>query len=535
MQQLNGEAFLDSFAADPGAPPGGGFAAGPASASAGEPAADEIDFAKVFDALTTPYMVLDAELRYVAANAAYEEATFRTREELLGQRLFDLFPNPGESGRRLRRSLEQVMATGEPDTIAFLSYAIPRPASKGGGMEQRYWSATHSPVKDALGKVRFIVQNTVDVTEIVRLREANALPFRTVPGELALLKNAQDVEEAYQERVSESEEFRQLFRQAPGMIAVLEGEDQVFTFVNDSYQRFVGERDLIGRPLHEALPEICDQGFAEMVQEAYREGRQVSGEAVPTVIRADAGVLPKEAFVDFTCNPIRDGEGAVIGVFVQGADRTEAVRATKHQRTLIDELNHRVKNTLATIQAMARQSFRNTEDIAEARYAFESRLMALSHAHNILSDRRWEFAPLSALLKEELADFGADRVSMVGPEITLPANVGISLAIVFHELTANAQRHGALKDDAGSLEVIWSHSTEPDGQTLAFSWTEQCRRSLAEAPGPLRPGYGIRVLTRIIEGELVGSLSLDLQESGLICRFVIKLSEVGDIAGSGAQ
>lgn len=488
-------------------------------------------YQRIFDVLPTPYMVVDRELRYVAVNRAYCDVVLRTQDELVGKQLFEMFPDEGESGRRLRASFEQVLADGEADTIAFIPYDIPVPAERGGGIEKRFWTATHTPILGADGQVEFVVQNTIDVTDIVRIKEAETLPFRSIPGELALLRHAQEVEEAYQEKVSESEEFRRLFRQAPGMIAVLEGPNHVFTFVNDSYLRFVGNRNLIGLPVRQVLPDIAGQGYFEMLDRVYETGQTVSGDGLRLMLRSTPDREPVETFLDFTYNAIRDANGQISGVFVQATDRTESVRAAERQRLLIDELNHRVKNTLSTVQSMARQSFRNIRDPEEARYAFEARIMALSQAHNVLSARRWEAAGLSVLLAQELSVFSPDRVRIAGPEVLLSAKSAIALAMVFHELASNAARYGAMAGEEGRLSVTWTTSAHGPRRMLELVWQEDAPNA---GPRRLSPGFGMRILKRIIEGELSGTQALDLLDTGLICRFQIALAEVEDIESSAA-
>lgn len=488
-------------------------------------------FAQLFDALPSPHMVLDRDLAFVAANRAYEAAVGCRRETLIGNKLFDMFPNDGESGRRLRASIETVFADGESDTIAFIPYDIPRRDHVSGGFERRYWTATHTPLFDDDGKVEFVLQNTIDVTDMVRLKESGSFPFATVPGELALLRHAQEVEEAYQETVSESAEFRRLFRQAPGMIAVLEGPDQIFTFVNDSFSRFVGGRDMLGMPVREAMPEMAGQGYLEMMEAVYRDGRSFQGEGVRLMVCSDPEAEPAEVYIDFAYNPIRDAEGKITGVFLQSADRTEFVRAVQRQRNLIDELNHRVKNTLSTVQSMARQSFRNLHNAEDARYAFEARIMALSQAHNVLSARGWEAAGLSVLLEQELSAFGRKRISFRGQEVHLTAKSAIALAMVFHELSSNAQNYGPLASDSGSLSVAWSVVQQCGTRSLSVEWIET---TTAIQDGELTQGFGTRMLRRIIEGELAGVLSLDLQPTGLVCRFEIPLTEVQALQSAAA-
>ena len=104
----------------------------------------QLDFERLFDALPSPYMVLDAKLNYITVNAEYERVTMRPAGEYPGRFVFEMFPNEGESGRRLRDSFERVLATGQSDSIAYLPYDIPRPPELGGGMERRFWTTASS-------------------------------------------------------------------------------------------------------------------------------------------------------------------------------------------------------------------------------------------------------------------------------------------------------------------------------------------------------------------------------------------------------
>ena len=129
-----------------------------------------VNFTQVFERSPNPYMLLDRELRYVAANAAYLAATRRSLDQLLGKCLFDVFPNDpsdlaNDSAERLRESLRKVIRTGEPDVLPLIPYSV---APHGDEVEVRYWSATHTPLLDAAGAVEFVLQHTVDVTDVAR-------------------------------------------------------------------------------------------------------------------------------------------------------------------------------------------------------------------------------------------------------------------------------------------------------------------------------------------------------------------------------
>jgi PAS domain S-box-containing protein len=274
----------------------------------------ELDYARIFEALPSPFMLLDTQLCYVAANPAYLATTGRTLEQLRGRNIFELFPNPGESGQKLRASFERVIASGEPDTLAYLPYPI---ASSDGRMEQRYWTAAHVPIFGDDGKVRFVMQNTVDVTELVRMREAATLPFTSLSAETSLIERTREAEAA-------SADFRRLFQQAPAFFAVLSGPTHIFTFASDSYVRLIGGRNVIGRPIAEALPEVIGQGFVELLDRVYLDGVTHSAESARVMLENAPGQPPQETFLDFSYNPIRDATGNITGVFVQGMDRTAA-------------------------------------------------------------------------------------------------------------------------------------------------------------------------------------------------------------------
>ena len=480
-----------------------------------------IDFAALFETLPSPHMVLDSRFDVVAVNASYEKAVMRGRGELLGGNLFALFPNDGEGGARVRASLQRVLDTGRSDTIAYIPYEIPRSGGKD-GFELRYWTAVHTPLTGADGRVGFIVQNTVDVTDIVMLKEAASLPFRTLPGEAALVQRAQEAENAYRAALAHSADFRRLFQHAPGMIAVLQGAGHVFTFANNACQRFLGARALIGKSLREVLPDIADQGLYELFDKVFAGGTPQLAEGRRIVLVPAEDGIAREAYLDFSLNPIHDAGGAVTGIFVQGNDRTEHFLSLQRQRLLLDELNHRVKNTLATVQSIARQSFRDV-DAAAAKASFEARIMALSKTHDVLSERHWETIDLSAILEQELAVFEAGRVEAAGPDVHLSPRAAIAFAMVFHELASNASKYGALSSQEGALHVAWKRPDSGPGGTLALEWRETGGPA---APRPLRGGFGTRMLQRMIEGELDGWLDLDLSDGGLICRLEVAMSEV---------
>lgn len=475
-----------------------------------------IDFNALFEVLPSPHNIIDRDLTFVAVNAAYETATGRSREELIGRGMFEAFPNSGEAGRRLRESFDKVFATGEPDTLAFIHYEIP---GRNGRMEDRYWSAVHTPIRAEDGTVAFVLQNTVDVTDWQKAQAAAALPLGATPVGTELLQRAQEAERAQVSAVQAGEEFKRLFRQAPGFIAVLSGPEHTFTFANDAYLRLIGGRQAVGRTVAQVLPEVVDQGFIDLLDRVWSSGEPIGQTEAPVLLEGKDGAL-RQRYVDFTYQPIFDGAGGVSGVFVQGADRTNEVRAAQRQKLLVDELNHRVKNSLATVQSIAAQTLRSTPDPAAFREAFEARIMALSTVHNLLTGAGWEGADLRGVLEGELSPHGAERVALEGPTVALPPQEALSVAMLFHELATNAAKYGALSSADGRLTVRWALN----GKRLTLSWIE---RGGPATTAPTRRGFGSRLIERTASHELGGRATAHYEPEGLRLELDVMVGAAG--------
>lgn len=480
------------------------------------------DFETLFRHLPSPYMLLDREMRYVDANLAYCAVTERTREELIGHNIFDLFPNPGEGGRRLRASFEHVLETGRAHSIPLIPYPIPLPRTRGGGFEMRYWSAVHTPLLDAEGRTQFIVQNSVDVTELQRLKEMAYGPGVDVaPAEAVLLERTQEVERANLSLQEETRNLRDLFMQAPGFMAVLTGPDLVFTLVNDTYQQLIGHRPVIGRALLDALPEVANQGFEQILQGVMRTGEPFIGSSVSVRLQRTPDAPLEERFLDFIYQPMRGRDGRIWGVFVEGSDMTDRVLAERQQKLLVDELNHRVKNVLATVQAIAAQTLRTNPDPAEFREAFESRLVGLSATHDLLTATSWRSASLRDVVLVEFRPYGAERYVLEGPHVDLAPAEALALGLVFHELATNAAKYGALSTPEGCVEVRWSVSGAVEtGRTLSLDWEE---RGGPPVRPPERRGFGSRLIERSLKGPLQGHAQLVFAPDGLCCHVDLPL------------
>ncbi len=157
--------------------------------------------------------------------------------------------------------------------------------------------------------------------------------------------------------------------------------------------------------------------------------------------------------ISLSATSLRDEKGHIIGIIKVGRDITERKQAEQLQQLLLNELNHRVKNTLATVQAIAQQTVRSAKSPGDFAAGFTARLQALSKAHNLLTQRAWQGADLLSLIREQLLD---ERVSYAGPSVVLEPQVALHLSMVLHELGTNARKYGSLSVPCGRVSLKWS-------------------------------------------------------------------------------
>ena len=198
-------------------------------------------------------------------------------------------------------------------------------------------------------------------------------------------------------------------------------------------------------------------------------------------------------------------------------DVTERKRAEERQKLLVNELNHRVKNTLVSVQSIASQTLRTTDTPAAFRDAFEGRIMALSHTHDLLTQQNWAGASLREIFDFELEAFAArDRIAFdYARDVQLSPKATVALGMAIHELATNALKYGALSAPGGAVQVAWG--PEPDasgGPRLHLTWTE---RGGPPVVPPRRQGFGARLLEKGLAGELSAQVALAYDSLGLVC------------------
>jgi PAS domain S-box-containing protein len=219
--------------------------------------------------------------------------------------------------------------------------------------------------------------------------------------------------------------------------------------------------------------------------------------------------------LDTRAHPRFSPTGEFLGMIGANVDVTEREEAERARELLVEELNHRVKNTLSVVQAIAHQTFSKNVDPSEARRAFEGRLIALGRAHDLLTQANWENASLTELAEVTLDTKGANRdfISLAGPQVLLSPKQAVSVAMAFHELCTNARKYGALSTGQGRIEVDWNRTDDVDPQ-LRIQWLE---RGGPPVSVPARRGFGSTLLQRTLARDLDGEVRVNFEPLGFQC------------------
>lgn len=214
---------------------------------------------------------------------------------------------------------------------------------------------------------------------------------------------------------------------------------------------------------------------------------------------------------------LKDADGRITSYIGLQEDITERKRAERQRALLLAELNHRVKNTLATVKSIAVQMLRQTGSIDAFRTSFEGRLRALAQAHDLLTRTNWEGADLETTVTRTLKPFDRSEPSAIeidGATLTLPPRAALVLTMMFHELATNAAKYGALSVAGGKVAVSWRVEDEGDRQRLRLDWRE---RGGPKVSPPAQRGFGANLIERGVVYELDGSVDLRYPEDGVEC------------------
>jgi len=274
-------------------------------------------------------------------------------------------------------------------------------------------------------------------------------------------------------------------------------------------------KEMIGQSIIKIIPPELRQEEDEILAKLKR-GEHIAH--YETVRLAKDG---RRLNISLSVSPVLDKTGRIIGASKIARDVTEKKRVEAIQRVLIEELNHRVKNTLAMTQAIASQSLRHAKSASDFVESFTGRVQALAKAHSLLTDRKLEGAELTELVREQVTLGVADqRVICSGPMVILGAQPAIHLALVLHELATNARKYGGLSVPQGRLSVKWEvHSS--GSRTLLLDWTES---GGPQVSAPLTAGFGTTLIERTLQTH-GGQATVRYGVTGVTCKLRLPLGE----------
>ena len=443
----------------------------------------------------------------------------------------------------------------------------------------------------------------------------------------------------------ETERRSRMFAQGPGFLLLLSGPELKVEFSNEAFDRLFGVENSEGKTYREVFSAYAERGYDKLLERVYRTGERYAERAARICVPRRDGT-EVEHFIDCVIQPVTDGAGAISGLFVEGfdvteqvraqhaakeserrftaataiarlgvfewdsqrkalalddrareiygfepgeplrlaaftrridpedlervlslgatnetrrhaeyrirlpdgtsrtvatladitrgpdgtplriigvvADATESRRAEHHQRLLINELNHRVKNTLATVQSIAAQTLRSAPDTASARAAFEARLMALAATHDVLTAESWHGARIADVVSSAMAPFESTRRPQIlrsGPPVWVSAPRALALSMALHELATNAVKYGALSQPEGQVRIRWRRTRANE---LVLEWVEQ---GGPQVEPPTRSGFGTRLLERSLARELDGAVEFRFAPEGVSCEIRFPIAE----------
>ena len=441
--------------------------------------------------------IFDSQMRYLAASRQYlTDQRLPADMPLIGRRHYDAFPEIPQKWRDLHA---RVLAEGVE-----LHHEGDPYVDRDGRTEWIRWSM--APWRTDGGEIGGLVLYTEVVTANIQARRKL---------------------EAAEAR------YRAVFDQAAMGVARLTPTGAVLE-ANDAFCALL-RRDreiLLGATLQNLMhPDSLD---ATMESAA----KLLAGEAETCSAERRVLIPGGDLWIHLTASMVRvDGQPAyILAIISDISARKQAEDAQgRYQaqlRLLINELNHRVKNTLATVQSMASQTLRNEPDPIVAFEKFEARLLGLSRVHDILTRESWHGAELREVAERALQPFdeAGARVSIEGPSVWLQPGGALTMALTFHELATNALKYGALSNAAGRVRLGWTY--DPEARALEVVWNED---GGPPVPPPTRKGFGSRLIERSLRGELKGEAVMDYRPDGLVCRLNARLPEAheGGVLGQG--
>jgi len=316
--------------------------------------------------------------------------------------------------------------------------------------------------------------------------------------------------------------FAQFAQASPDVLWIYDGDSQRFEYVSPSIKELIDHppEEVEANPevwlskIHEADRQVVEKMLCETRDDAQDPVEyRIVRDGAQRWVRDKAFLLPAEA----TRGP------RVAGL---ARDVTETKRAEQQRELLIGELNHRVKNTLALVQALAAHTRHAAVSPTDFEQAFTSRLHALGHAHDLLTQTHWKGTSLHQVIETALAPFSVygssqSRVEVKGPQVWLNSNTAVTLTLAFHELATNAAKYGALSTNKGRVNIFWEAQPAGEPQEILLQWRES-GGPVVEPPS--RKGFGTMLIEKVLAYEAEGEAKLEFLQTGVVFVFRLPLS-----------
>ncbi len=424
------------------------------------------------DALPLQLSIISPDERYIFTNHAYHEWG-RSPAEVEGMYVRDLL------GEKSYRTAKPYIAEVLRGVSQRYELSVPRPDGS-----EPIKLTTYAPRRNASGELDGFYAAVVDIT--AQKKTEQALIERTA-------------------------QYETIGKSIPYGVWVCDADGKL-TYISQSFL------DLVGRTFDEirngGWEATLEPGTAEETRQAWRrcvaEGRNWEWEH--RYIGQDGNIYTILALG----RPIRSEAGEIISWAGLNLDITKRKQDEERTRVISAELDHRVKNILATVSSMVRMTGRSARALREYQRDLEARIQAMARAHSTLANGSWTGMHLAELVQNELTPYSkeiGDRVTTAGPKVLLVPEAAQSLSLAIHELATNAAKYGALSVEAGLLTVEWDIARR-DAPALTINWREH---GLKNVQPPPKKGFGSMVIADVVRAQLGAEVTVDFQPTGLIC------------------
>lgn len=451
------------------------------------------------------------------ANPAFCRLVGKSKDALVGHP----FAETVQEGDGCSIALDRVYRTGEAETHTEPDHPGSHPV---------YWSYAMWPV---LGADQIPVGVMMQVTETTRFhQQAGAMNEALVLSSVLQHELTEAAEKLNEQLKAEIAERKRHEEERGKLAAIVEASDDsiistdfnsIITTWNRGAERLFGYAadEAIGKSVAILLPKDRLDEEPEMLARI-RRGERV--EHYETIRQRKHGSF---IHVSLTVSPVKNTAGKIVGVSKVARDITERKQHEEHQKMLLNELTHRVKNTLATVQSIATQTMRNSPTIQAFQDAFESRLGALAKTHNLLMQHPSQIVTLRELVAGELSHYSADgdsRYATEGDDVSLQSGQAVPIGMMFHELATNAAKYGALSIPLGRVKISWT--VDADTQNLHLQWVETSGPAVKK---PSLRGFGSRLIERGLAHELGAKVRLIFDPAGVRCTMDVPLPSAAEM------